>query len=80
MRLHFLTPRIVLAACSLTALAATAVDRPPNVVLIVSDDQGYADVGLVARGDHITGCVIASSIQTPSSTTGSASWPPWAST
>ena len=28
-----------------------AADRPPNIVLIVSDDQGYNDLGIL--GDHI---------------------------
>jgi arylsulfatase A len=31
--------------------AAVAADRPPNIVLIVSDDQGYNDLGVL--GDHI---------------------------
>ncbi|MBL6764234.1 MAG: sulfatase-like hydrolase/transferase [Verrucomicrobiae bacterium] len=34
-----------------TAFAAT---RPPNLVLIVSDDQGYADIGAISEGEIIT--------------------------
>jgi arylsulfatase A-like enzyme len=34
-----------LAAVALTALAAAAADRPPNVVIILSDDVGYGEFG-----------------------------------
>ena len=40
---------IVLFAFLLSALAAHAQDAKPNIVLIVSDDQGYADLGCCGR-------------------------------
>jgi arylsulfatase A len=47
---------LAVALCLLFASAAMATDvatgdRPPNIVLIVSDDQGYNDLGVL--GDHI---------------------------
>jgi len=41
----------LLAAAAWTGSAARAADHPPNIVLIVSDDQGYHDLGVL--GDHI---------------------------
>ena len=37
-----------------TAQLATALATPPNVVLIVSDDQGYRDLGCIKGSDIIT--------------------------
>ena len=37
--------RFFLILC-IAALAAHAADRPPNVIIIFTDDQGYADVGV----------------------------------
>ena len=34
-----------LAAVALTALAATAADKKPNVVIFLSDDVGYGEYG-----------------------------------
>ncbi|MFV0445700.1 MAG: sulfatase-like hydrolase/transferase [Planctomycetaceae bacterium] len=45
MRLHSLLLAIVLL--SLGASCLHAAQRPPNVVLIVSDDQGYNDLGVL---------------------------------
>lgn len=38
----------------LCAGAAVAAPKPPNFVLIVSDDQGYADIGAIGEVDIIT--------------------------
>lgn len=38
--------RCCLALLLLLAGSATAAERPPNVVIIFTDDQGYADVGV----------------------------------
>ncbi len=34
--------------------AARAADRPPNIILIVSDDQGYPDLGIIGTKPIIT--------------------------
>jgi arylsulfatase A-like enzyme len=53
MRPSSLPRRVVLAVSSLAALATAghAAARPPNVVLVVSDDQGYADLGFHGSKD-----------------------------
>ena len=38
--------RLALAVAALVPMAALAADRKPNVVLIVADDLGYADLGV----------------------------------
>jgi arylsulfatase len=43
---EFVMLRICIAlAVSLLPIAAKAADRPPNIVLIFTDDQGYGDLG-----------------------------------
>src|SRR5690606_2266980 len=44
-------PMLTLVLLALAAVASAA-DRPPNVVLIVSDDQGYNDLELTNPGVH----------------------------
>lgn len=34
--------------------ALPAASQPPNIILIVSDDQGYADIGAIGRNEIIT--------------------------
>jgi arylsulfatase A-like enzyme len=38
----------------LPALAASAIDRKPNVIVIVSDDQGYPDLGIIGAKPILT--------------------------
>ena len=39
-------PLLSLALVSLTAAVAAAADRKPNILVIVADDMGYADIGV----------------------------------
>ncbi|NNE00161.1 MAG: sulfatase-like hydrolase/transferase, partial [Pirellulaceae bacterium] len=59
MKLHLITA-FVLATCifSLGKFVAGA-DRPPNLVVIFTDDQGYADVGCFSSPDIRTPCLDA---------------------
>ena len=41
-------------ALLLPALAAAATPRPPNIVLILSDDQGYPDLGIIGSKPILT--------------------------
>ncbi len=43
--------RSLVAVCAVLLAAACAAAEPPNIVLIVSDDPGYNDLGVL--GDHI---------------------------
>lgn len=49
--MHFRHVLPLLFLCVATVIAAS---RPPNLVLIVSDDQGYADIGAIGDVDIIT--------------------------
>src|SRR5215204_4670983 len=42
---------LVLAAACLTAGARAQSQRPPNIVVIVADDMGYADIGVHGSPD-----------------------------
>jgi arylsulfatase A len=46
--------RLLAFTFALCADSAAATAKPPNVVLIVSDDQGYSDLGLLKSSDIIT--------------------------
>jgi arylsulfatase A-like enzyme len=78
-----MTPRLLVATLALALGAAACgqdVDRPPNVVLIVSDDAGYADFGpfgdpematpaidsIAANGVRFTQAYNAASVCSPS--------------
>src|SRR3954453_15961257 len=39
-------PRLAFATAALTALAFAATNRPPNIIIIFTGDQGYGDVGV----------------------------------
>ena len=41
---------LVCAACVVSALVAHADDRPPNVVLMLSDNLGFGEIGVYGGG------------------------------
>lgn len=53
--LRYLTPYLVVIALFAHPSRSAAADRPPNVVIVFTDDQGYGDVG----------CFGASGFKTP---------------
>src|SRR5262245_57386527 len=76
-----MTRFVQLTAClCLMAAIARAADRPPNVILILTDDQGYADLGcygapviktprvdkLAAQGMRFTDFYASANVCTPS--------------
>ena len=52
-RLLTLAGGTALVLCTAPATAGNSPDSPPNVVIIMTDDQGYADTGKFgATGDR----------------------------
>ena len=41
-------------ALLLPALAAATTPRPPNIVLVLADDQGYPDLGIIGSKPILT--------------------------
>jgi len=46
--------RFLLILLAAGQCAIQAAPKPPNIILIVSDDQGYADIGAIGRNEIIT--------------------------
>jgi arylsulfatase A-like enzyme len=77
---HFVIPLVIILAASLSHTSAASSPRPPNIVLILSDDVGYGDIGcygatkvktphldqLAAQGLRFTDAHCTSSTCTPS--------------
>lgn len=70
----------VLAVIHMPSTAATVADRPPNFIIIFTDDQGYNDLGcfdgkhvntpridrMAAEGSKLTNFYVAAAVCTPS--------------
>jgi arylsulfatase A len=80
LRFFFLSLSLLLSVSAFPALAATAANQRPNVVVILADDLGYGDLGcynpqskiatphldaLAARGVRVTDAHTPSSVCTP---------------
>jgi len=77
---HFLLPIACIAAAAALSLSAAAETHPPNVILIVADDMGYADMncqgargfktphldGMAAQGTRFTSFYVAQAVCTAS--------------
>ena len=52
--MRFLSRLLAGLALLLPALASAATPRPPNIVLILADDQGYPDLGIIGSKPILT--------------------------
>jgi len=54
MNINFPSVLVIATALLLSVSSLIAADRPPNFVVILTDDQGYADVGCFGADDLAT--------------------------